>query len=104
MDCHKKEVIFRKPSLAEVFFRGERKIVPSSLISPLKAKKLLRKGCTAFLAHVVNMQEEKLKLEDVPIVNEFLDVFPTDLLGLPLDREVEFTIELLTRTSPISQA
>ena len=27
MDCHKKEVIFRKPGLAEVVFRGERKIV-----------------------------------------------------------------------------
>ncbi|KAA0060074.1 DNA/RNA polymerases superfamily protein [Cucumis melo var. makuwa] len=85
-------------------FRGERKIVPTSLISALEAEKLLRNGCIAFLAHVVEVQEENLKPEDVPIVNEYLDVFPTDLLGLPPDREVEFTIELLPRTSPISQA
>ncbi|TYK07530.1 DNA/RNA polymerases superfamily protein [Cucumis melo var. makuwa] len=74
MNCHRKEVTFRKP------------------------------GCTAFLAHVVEVQEEKLKPEDVPVVNEYLDVFPADLSGLPPDREVEFTIELLPRTTPISQA
>ncbi|KAL0556157.1 hypothetical protein IC582_004667 [Cucumis melo] len=55
MDCHMKEVIFRKPGLAEVVFRGMRKIIPISSISILKAKKLLRKGCIAFLAHVVEV-------------------------------------------------
>ncbi|TYK03492.1 DNA/RNA polymerases superfamily protein [Cucumis melo var. makuwa] len=104
MDCHKKEVIFNNPSLTKVVFRGERKIVPSSLISALKANKLLRKGCIAFLTHVVEVQEEKLKLEDVPVVNEFLDVFSINLSSLPPDREVEFTIELLVGTSPILQA
>ncbi|TYK08789.1 putative Retrotransposon protein [Cucumis melo var. makuwa] len=78
-------------------------IIPSSLISALKAKKSLRKGFTTFLAHVIEVQKEKLKLEDVPTVNEFLDVFPTDLSGLPPDREVEFTIELLPGTTSISQ-
>ncbi|KAL0551321.1 hypothetical protein IC582_010407 [Cucumis melo] len=37
-------------------------------------------------------------------MKEFIDVFPDDLSGLPPDREVEFTIELLSGTSPISQA
>ncbi|TYK23859.1 putative Retrotransposon protein [Cucumis melo var. makuwa] len=59
------------------------------------------RACTTFLAHVVEVQEEKLKPEDVSIVNEFLDGFPTDLSSLPLDREVEFTIKLLPGTSPI---
>ncbi|KAL0544896.1 hypothetical protein IC582_020026 [Cucumis melo] len=53
MDCHSKEVVLRKPGFAEVVFRGMRKVVPRSLISVLKAEKLLRKGCTTFLAHVV---------------------------------------------------
>ncbi|KAL0536830.1 hypothetical protein IC582_025792 [Cucumis melo] len=47
---------------------------------------------------------EKLKPEDVPVVKEFLDVFLDDLSGLPPDREIEFTIELLPGTAPISQA
>ncbi|KAA0059550.1 reverse transcriptase [Cucumis melo var. makuwa] len=104
MDCHRKEVVFRKPSFAEMVFRGVRKAVSRSLISVLKAEKLLRKGCTAFLAHIVVVQREKLKPEDVLVVKEFLDVFPNDLSGLPPDREIEFTIELLPGTAPISQA
>ena len=34
-------------------------------------------------------------IKDIPVVCEFLDVFPNDLPGLPLDRDVEFKIELL---------
>ncbi|KAL4026110.1 hypothetical protein IC575_014534 [Cucumis melo] len=77
-----KEVVFRKPGFAEVVFRGMRKAVSRSLISVLKGEKLLRKGCTAFLAHIVVVQREKLKPEDVPVVKEFLDVFPDDLSGI----------------------
>ncbi|KAA0059860.1 DNA/RNA polymerases superfamily protein [Cucumis melo var. makuwa] len=104
MDFHKKEVIFRKPGFAEVVFRGGKKIIPMSLISVLKAEKLLRKGCTTFFAHVEEVHKEKLKPENVPVVKWFLDVFPYDLSSLPPDREVEFSIELLPRIAPISQA
>ncbi|TYK01017.1 reverse transcriptase [Cucumis melo var. makuwa] len=104
MDCHRKEVVFRKPGFAEVLFRGMRKVVSRSLISILKAEKLLRKGCTSFLAHIVIVQREKFKPEDVPVVKELLDVFPVDLSGLPPNKEIEFTIELLLGTVPISQA
>ncbi|TYK11281.1 putative DNA/RNA polymerases superfamily protein [Cucumis melo var. makuwa] len=83
-----KEVIFRKPGFAEVVFRGVRKIIHRSLISVLKAEKLLRKGCTMFLAHVVEVQREKLKPKDDLAVKEFLDVFPDDLSSLPPDREI----------------
>ncbi|XP_050937744.1 uncharacterized protein LOC127148305 [Cucumis melo] len=102
-DCEEK-VTFRKPGSTEVVFKDERKIIPTSLISALKAAKLLRKGCTTFLAHVVKVQEEQLKPEDVPVVNEYIDVFPADLSGFSPDKEVEFTFELLPGTTPISQA
>ncbi|KAA0037490.1 retrotransposon protein, putative, Ty3-gypsy subclass [Cucumis melo var. makuwa] len=65
---------------------------------------LVNEGCTTFLAHIVVVQREKLKPEDVLVVKEFLDVFSDDLSGLPPDREIEFTIELLPETAPISQA
>ena len=42
--------------------------------------------------------------EPIPIVEEFLDVFPEDLLGLPPDRDVEFAIEVIPITAPISKA
>jgi hypothetical protein len=42
-------------------------------------------------------------LFDILVVCEFLDVFPDELLGLPLDRDVEFAIELVPSTTPISR-
>jgi hypothetical protein len=37
------------------------------------------------------------------VVRDFLDVFPEELLGMPPDREVEFAIDLLPETAPISK-
>lgn len=45
----------------------------------------------------------KPNLEDLPIVRECLDVFLDDLSDRPLDREVEFLIDLAPRTAPISK-
>ena len=42
-------------------------------------------------------------LEDIPVVCEYPDVFPEELPGMPPDREVEFIIELMPRTAPISK-
>ena len=44
-----------------------------------------------------------MALADIPVVCEFPDVFPDELLGLPPDKEIEFKIELLSGTAPISQ-
>ena len=41
-------------------------------------------------------------LEEVRIVNEYPDIFPKDLLGLPPHREIEFSIDLVLGTQPIS--
>ena len=41
-------------------------------------------------------------MEDIPIVKEFSDVFPYDISGLPPDRAIEFVIELIPGTEPIS--
>jgi hypothetical protein len=54
--------------------------------------------------NIVNATKAKVKeIADVPAVCEFLDVFPDDLPGLPLDHDVEFKIELLPGTAPISR-
>ena len=50
----------------------------------------------------VNHLDDSANKED-PVVDEFLDVFPDDLLGMPPDRDIEFIIELLPRTAPIAK-
>ena len=52
---------------------------------------------------VVAHTEASPDLAIIPMVCDFLDVFPKDLPGLPPDREVEFAIELEPGTTPISQ-
>ena len=47
-------------------------------------------------------RKEGTILDEIPIVREFPDVFPDDMARLPPEREVEFTIDLILRTEPIS--
>jgi hypothetical protein len=51
---------------------------------------------------VINHLEEK-PLENIKVVCEYADVFPEELPGMPPDRDIEFSIELLPGTTPISK-
>ena len=50
----------------------------------------------------MDRRQEGTRLEDILIVKEFPDVFPNDISGLPPDRAIEFVIELIPGTKPIS--
>ena len=102
MDCFLKEVIFRRPGLPVVVFYGERRRAPSSLISAISSRCLLQKGCKGYLPHVVDTRSSEVRFEDVPVVRDFLNVFPDDLQGLPPEREIDFPIDLVPGTTPIS--
>ena len=66
---------------------------------------MLLSGCRGFLATVVDTTlVEKSKHEDITVVQEFLDVFPEELHGIPPDREISFEIELLQGSAPVSKA
>ena len=93
LDCYKKEVKFHRPGKLEVKFKG---------ISSMAAQRMLRKGCQGYLAYVVETMNEGTLVDEIPVVREFPDVFPDDIAGLPPDREVEFTIDLIPGTEPIS--
>ncbi|GAU45204.1 hypothetical protein TSUD_139090 [Trifolium subterraneum] len=53
---------------------------------------------------ITRLLEGGVKLEEIPVVSEFSDVFPEDISDLPPEREVEFSIDLVPGTSPISMA
>nr|GEZ34616.1 putative reverse transcriptase domain-containing protein [Tanacetum cinerariifolium] len=79
-----------------------------NIISCTKAQEYLSKGCDAFLANVTtkeaNDKSEGKRLEDVPIVRDFPEVFPEDLPGIPPDRPVEFHIDMVLGAVPIARA
>ncbi|EOY31685.1 Uncharacterized protein TCM_038736 [Theobroma cacao] len=102
VDCFRKEVVLRNSEGVEIVFVGERRVLPSCVISAIKASKLVQKGYSTYLAYVIDTSKGEPKLEDVLIVSEFPEVFPDDLPGLPPNRELEFPIDLLPGTAPIS--
>nr|GFB96890.1 putative reverse transcriptase domain-containing protein [Tanacetum cinerariifolium] len=79
-----------------------------SIILCTKTEKYVMKGFPVFLAHIttkeVEDKSEKKRLEDVPIVRNFLEVFLEDLPGLPPTRPVEFQIDLVPGAAPVARA
>ncbi|XP_016676280.1 uncharacterized protein [Gossypium hirsutum] len=52
-----------------------------------EAKKLVRKGCEAYLAYISASDSGDSSVKDIRTVKDFLDIFPKELPGLPLNRE-----------------
>ena len=75
---------------------------PNPLISNLKANKMMSKGLFCHLVSVNDLDHDIPSIDSVHVVNEFQDVFPNDLLGVPPPREIDFCINLEPDTKPIS--
>ncbi|GKD78991.1 putative reverse transcriptase domain-containing protein, partial [Tanacetum coccineum] len=57
------------------------------VISCIKARKYVERGCHLFLAHVTEKKSKEKRLEDVPVIRDFPEVFPEELPGLPPPRQ-----------------
>ena len=104
VDCYRKEVRFCRPEQTEVVFYGLRKTLPNSIMTAMKASKMLRKSYQGYLPYAIEVRDSGSRLEDIPIVREFPNVYPEDLPGIPPDREIDFQIKLTLGTEPISKA
>ncbi|GKE62224.1 putative reverse transcriptase domain-containing protein [Tanacetum coccineum] len=75
--------------------KGDRGASRLKVISCIKARKYIERGCQLFVAHVTEKEPKEKSLEDVPMIRDFPEVFPDDLSGLLPLRQVEFRIELV---------
>ncbi|GJV15101.1 putative reverse transcriptase domain-containing protein [Tanacetum coccineum] len=79
-----------------------------NIILCTKTQKYFLKGCHVFLARITEKKtrdkSEEKRPEDVPVVRDFLEVFPKDLSGVPPTRPVEFQIELVPVAAPLARA
>uniref|UniRef100_A0A2N9HQ68 Retrotransposon gag domain-containing protein n=1 Tax=Fagus sylvatica TaxID=28930 RepID=A0A2N9HQ68_FAGSY len=98
------ESLYPYPTRCSGFSISDSRQASLPLISTMQAYCLLKKGCHAYLAYVSNSKSKLPELDKIWVVKEFPDVFPEDLPGLPPDREIEFSIDLLSGTTPISNA
>ena len=104
MNCYTKEVIIETSGQEKIVLVGERKIIPSYLISATMAFQLIRDGYEVFLANVIDILKVSPGVMDVPVVKEFFNVFLDKLLRLLPHREVDFKIEIVLGTTLISIA
>ncbi|GJX36554.1 putative reverse transcriptase domain-containing protein [Tanacetum coccineum] len=101
--CGKKEVhIPVKGKMLVV--KGNCDVSRLKVVSCIKARKYIERGCHLFVAHVTEKEPKEKRLEDVPIIRDFPEVFPDDLPGLPPPRQVEFRIELVPGAAPVARA
>eukprot|EP00253_Pinus_taeda_P026631 PITA_26631 len=119
--CKLKPVKFRDPKLLQLAtgenrrvmakvknyplkIAGERVTVDLNVL-PLGSNDILI-GCQIYAIQVgyANSKNKRATLENIPVIQEFVDVFPEEIPGLPPKRDIHFTIELVRGIAPISQA
>src|ERR1044072_9829277 len=81
LDCTSKKVVF-----------------PDSGVSDYSNSYYLKKGSLAFLNSIVAEAKSDGDVRSIPIVQDYADVFPKDVPGLPPVRETEFSIDVMLGT------
>ncbi|KAJ3704225.1 hypothetical protein LUZ61_007930 [Rhynchospora tenuis] len=103
VDCKNHSVRFGKSNTEPFVLKGRKPGAGIPIVSALQAKHLMLSGDEVILAAVVSTDLSIPNLGEVPIVQEYPDVFPEELPGLPPEREIEFSIELQPGTTPIAK-
>ncbi|GJV86898.1 putative reverse transcriptase domain-containing protein [Tanacetum coccineum] len=97
--CGKKEVhVPYKNKMLVV--KGDRGASQLKVISCIKARKYIKRGCHLFLAQVTEKELTGKLVEDVPVIRDF----PDDLPGLPPHRQVKFKIDQVSGATPVARA
>ena len=96
--------MLRCSNQSEVIVQGNRSGAMSNVISDMQARRLMRKGYKTFLALILDSKRGQVDLEKIPVEREFPYVFPKELPGIPLEREVDLSIEIVLETVSMSRA
>ena len=104
VDCGQKIIVLRCSDQFEVIVQGIRSSAMSNVIFAMQTRRLMRKGYETFLALILDSKRGQVDVEKIPVVREFPNVFPEELPSIPLEREVDLSIEILPGTTPISRA
>ncbi|XP_021999534.1 uncharacterized protein LOC110896591 [Helianthus annuus] len=83
--CDKKLIEVKSPSGEMLTIHGDLHYCLPEKVSLLKTSKFLKSGCVIYMAQVT-IDELKPRMEDIPVISEYPDIFPEDLPGLPPER------------------
>jgi hypothetical protein len=104
MECYHKTSECVGEEGRRITLQGIQKPVSVRRISTLQMREYCKKGCLLYAIQVLDsVEDDKSSLEDHPILGEYRDVFPEEVLGLPLRRDIDFLIELASGAVPVSR-
>ncbi|XP_070021008.1 uncharacterized protein [Nicotiana sylvestris] len=102
LDCHAKNVTLALPGFPRLEWRGTPGHSTSRVISYMKARRMVEKGCFTYLVYALDSSAKVPSMDSVPVVLKFPEFFPVDLPGMPPDGDINFCIDLVPGTQPIS--
>ncbi|XP_070042803.1 uncharacterized protein [Nicotiana tomentosiformis] len=102
LDFHAKTVTLVMSGLPRLEWKDSLGCTPSRVILFLKAQRMVEKGCLAYLAFVRDVSADTPTIESVTVVMDFWNIFLIDLSGMSPDRDIDFSIDLVPSTQPIS--
>nr|XP_043638012.1 uncharacterized protein LOC122609015 [Erigeron canadensis] len=103
--CHEKSVHIPLSNGEILIVQGDKSTNELKIVTAMKFRKYLdKKDHLVYLAHVIDKSAKEKKVQDIPIVRNFPDVFPDDLPGIPPVRQVEFNIDLVPGAAPVAKA
>eukprot|EP00253_Pinus_taeda_P029500 PITA_29500 len=106
VNCKTKTIYYRDELRTRQELQGNKRAVQIRPITASKLVKGMRKGCQMYAIQVgyTNSKDKMATLDNIPVIQEFADVFPEEIPGLSPKRDMEFTIELVPGVASVSQA
>eukprot|EP00253_Pinus_taeda_P025293 PITA_25293 len=106
VDCKTKIIYYRDQQGNRKEMQGIKQPVQVRPITANQLIKCIRKGCQVYAIQVgyADSKDKSASLNSIPIIQEFTDVFPEEIPGLPPRRNIDFTIELVLGAAPVSRA
>eukprot|EP00253_Pinus_taeda_P010631 PITA_10631 len=106
VDCKTKIIYYRDQQGNNKEMQGIRRPVQVRPITANQLVKCVRKGCQVYAIQVgfANSKDKTASFNNIPVIQEFADVFPEEIPGLPPRRDIDFTIELVPGAAPVSRA
>ena len=103
LNCFNKTFTYIDNNGNNIKFKGIPRKVNMREIFALQMKRSVRKGCKVFAVYIMNYKENyiKPKLEGIPVLKEFEDIFLEEVPILPLKIDIKFTIDLIPAAVPV---